>query len=179
MKCDAVREELVKFIDNEVSDEMRQAIQDHLKDCADCAKELDSLRNVVNLCQKWKDISPSRDWDIGFGRKLAATKRQPSTELEILRSAVIGLSKRVQELEESQSLLPPTLESAVMTVDELARYLRLSRDQIFDIIDQLPRFQIGYEYRFKRESIDQWIGSLEQTPYLQEYLWGNWSKEEE
>ena len=101
------------------------------------------------------------------------------TELEILRSAVIGLSRRVRELEESQVALPPTLESEIMTVDELARYLRLSTDQVFDIIDQLPRFQIGYEYRFKRESIDQWIRSLEQRPYPQKYLWGDWSAGEE
>lgn len=101
------------------------------------------------------------------------------TELEILRSAVVGLSRRVRELEELQVALPPTLESEIMTVDELARYLRLSVDQVYDIIDQLPRFQIGYEYRFKRESIDQWIRSLEQRPYPQKYLWGDWSTGEE
>ena len=175
MKCDEIRDELVKFIDNEVSDEMRETIRTHLNDCADCSRELDSLRSVMAVCQHWKDISPSRDWEIGLKRKLTANQRQPSTELEILRSAVIGLSRRVGELEESQALLPPTLESAVLTIDELARYLRLSTDQILDIIDQLPRFQIGYEYRFRRESIDQWIRSLEQRPYMQEYLWGDWS----
>ncbi len=179
MECKEIRGKLVEFIDNEVSDEMREAMQTHLDGCADCSKELSSIRDTVSICQSWKDISPSRDWEMGFRRKLATIQRQPSTELEIRRSAVIGLSTRVQELEESQSLLPPTLESAVMTVDELARYLRLSTDQILDIIDQLPRFQIGYEYRFKRESIDLWIRSLEQRPYMQEHLWGDWSMGEE
>ncbi len=179
MECNEIRDQLVKFIDDEVSDEEREAIQTHVDSCAECSKELESLRNVVSECQHWKDISPSRDWETGLRRKLTSTQRQPSTEIEILRSAVIGLSRRVGELEESQALLPPTLESAVMTVDELARYLRLSEDQILDIIDQLPRFQIGYDYRFKRESIDQWIRSLEQRPYMQEYLWGDWSTGEE
>lgn len=179
MKCDEIREELVKLIDDEASDEIQEAIKTHLDSCAECSGELKSLREIVAISQHWKDISPSRDWEMGLQRKLAATQRQPSTELEILRSAVIGLSKRVGKLEESQSMLPPTLESAVMTIDELARYLRLSVDQIMDIVDQLPRFQIGYEYRFKRESIDQWIRSLEQGTYMQERLWGDWSSGEE
>ncbi len=179
MECDQVRDNIVRFLDNEVSDEMRKAIHEHLDSCADCSKELESIRDVVDICQNWKDISPSRDWEVELKRKMAKAQRQPTTELEILRSAVIGLSRRVRELEESKVILPPTLESEIMTVDELARYLRLSADQVFDIIDQIPRFQIGYEYRFKRESIDQWIRSLEQRPYLQEYLWGDWSTGEE
>lgn len=179
MECDQIRDELVSFMDNEVSDEMREAIQAHLANCADCSKELESLRDVKSLYQHWKGISPPRNWEIELKRKLAKSQRQPTTELEILRSAVIGLSRRVRELEESQMALPPTLESEIMTVDELARYLRLSTDQVFEIIDQLPRFQIGYEYRFKRDSIDQWIRSLEQRPYPQKYLWGDWSTGEE
>lgn len=179
MECEQIRDELVMFLDNEVSDEKREAIQAHLDSCADCSSELESLRSFKQLCQDWKDISPSREWTLEFRRKLANAREQPMTELEVLRAAVIGLSRRVRELEESQSLFPPTLESEIMTVDELARYLRLSTEQIFDIIDQLPRFQIGYEYRFKRESIDQWIRSLEQRPYPQKYLWGDWSGREE
>jgi len=179
VKCKEISEQLIEFIDDELSDDAREAVQIHVDSCADCSEELGSLRDTVNICQRWKDISPSRDWEMELKRKLAATQRQPSTELEILRSAVIGLSKRVQELEDSQSLLPPTLESAVMTLDELSRYLRLSTEEILDIIDQLPRFQIGYEYRFKRESIDLWIRSLEQRPYMQEHLWGDWSAGEE
>jgi len=174
VECNQVKDELVKFIDNEMSDEMQEAIQAHVDSCADCSKELEHLRGVMDLCHHWRDISPSRDWEIELKRKLGRTQREPTTELEILRSAVIGLSRRVRELEESQGALPPTLESEIMTVNELARYLRLSTDQIYEIIDQLPRFQIGYEYRFKRESIDQWISSLERRPYSQEYLWGDW-----
>ena len=92
MECDQIRDELVGFMDNEVSDEMREAIQAHLDNCDDCSKELESLRDAKSLCQHWKDISPPRDWEMGLKRKLAKTQRQPTTELEILRSAVIGLS---------------------------------------------------------------------------------------
>ena len=179
MECKQVRDELVKFMDNEMSDEMREAVQTHLDSCADCSKKLESLREVTDLCHHWEDISPSRNWESELNQKSAKAQRQPTTELELLRSAVIGLSRRVRELEESQVALPFALESEIMTLDELARYLRLSADQIFEIMDQLPRFQIGYEFRFRRDSIDQWIRSLEQRPDPQKYLWGDWSIGEE
>jgi len=169
----------VKFMDNEVSDEAREAIQVHLDSCAECSEELESLLEVKALCHNWEDISPSKNWETGLNQKLAKAQRQPTTEIEILRSAVIGLSRRVRELEELQMALQPVLDNEIMTLDELARYLRLSPDQVYDIIEQLPRFQIGYEYRFRRESIDQWISSLEQRPYPQKYLWGDWSVGEE
>jgi excisionase family DNA binding protein len=179
VECNQVKDKLVEFMDNEVSDEMREVIQAHLDSCADCSEELESLRKVKDLCRNWENISPSRDWGIELRRKLAKAQGQSTPELEVLRSAVVGLSRRVRELEESRAILPPTLDSDIMTIDELARYLRLSTDQVYDIIDQLPRFQIGYEYRFKRESIDQWIRALEQRPYPQNYLWGDWYTGEE
>lgn len=178
MECEQVRDKLVEFMDNEAPDEMRKPIQAHLDGCAECSKELELLRGVTELCQEWKDISPSKSWRAGLRRKLVRVNRGPMSELELLRGAVIGLSRRVQELEESHAL-PSVLESGIMTINDLARYLRLSVDQIYDMIDQLPKFQIGYEYRFRRESIDQWIRSLEQKPYNQEYLWSDWSREEE
>jgi len=179
VECEQVKNELVKFLDNEVSDEAREAIQVHLDGCAECSEELKSLREFKALCHSWQDIPPSKNWGIGLNQKLAKAQRQPTTEIELLRSAVIGLSRRVRELEESQMALQPVLDIEIMTLDDLARYLRLSPDQIYDIIEQLPRFQIGYEYRFRRESIDQWISSLEQRPYPQKYLWGDWSVGEE
>ena len=106
MECKQVRDERVKFMDNEASDEVREAIQTHLDSCADCSKELESLREVTDLCHHWEDISPSRNWETEQNQKLAKAQRHPMTELELLRSAVIGLSRRVRELEESQAALP-------------------------------------------------------------------------
>ena len=97
MECEQIRDELVMFLDNEVSDEKREAIQAHLDNCADCSRELESLRSVKQLCQDWKDIPPSREWTLEFRRKLAEAQKQPMTELEILRAAVIGLSERFMD----------------------------------------------------------------------------------
>jgi len=179
MECKHVRNKLVGFIDNEISDEAKKSIQAHLDNCINCSRELESLRNAVKLWQCWKDIEPTADWEKELKGKLTRTQRQPETELEILRSAIIGLSQRIQKLEETQGNLPPTLESEIMTVNELARYLRISARQIYEIIEQIPKFQIGYEYRFVRESIDRWIRSMEQHEYPQSYPWRDWFAKED
>lgn len=177
MECEEIRDRLTEFLDEELPDDIQKTIQAHLDECEECRKELESFRNVLNVCHQWKGIQPSRDWESEFKRKLTKTQRPPEMEIEILRSAVIGLSQRIQKLEEKNAL-PPTLESEIMTVEELARYLRLSIDKVFEIIDQIPKFHIGYDYRFVRESVDRWIRSLEQDPYQKNNYWSGWNMEE-
>lgn len=83
------------------------------------------------------------------------------------------------KLEEMRGYIPPTIDGEIMSIDELARYLRMSVEKIFEIIDQIPKFRIGYEYRFVRSSIDQWIRSLEQDPYQQQdNYWSDWKADE-
>lgn len=177
MECKEIRDRLTEFLDEELPDDIQKTIRAHLDECEECRKELESFRNVLNVCHQWKGIQPSRDWESEFKRKLTKTQRPPEMEIEILRSAVIGLSQRIQKIEE-RNALPPTLESEIMTVEELARYLRLSVDKVFEIIDQIPKFHIGYDYRFVRESVDRWIRSLEKDPYQKDNYWSGWNVEE-
>lgn len=175
MKCEQVIERLTEFIDNELPNELHEAIQQHLNNCENCLKELESIRGVTHLCKKWKDIRPSKNWKTDLKRKLLQEQRRSDPEIEMLKSAIIVLSQRIEKLEKLQNYVPPTLESEIMTVSELARYLRVNTEKIYEIIDNIPKFQIGYEYRFVKESIDQWIRSLEQNTYPQPYVWSDWS----
>jgi excisionase family DNA binding protein len=54
--------------------------------------------------------------------------------------------------------------SEVLTVAEVAEYLRIHRCTIYRLIKarKLPYFKIGSDYRFNREQIDQW--RLRQDP---------------
>jgi excisionase family DNA binding protein len=47
----------------------------------------------------------------------------------------------------------------VMTVPELAKYLRLSQAKVYRMAKEgsIPAFQIGRSWRFKKELIDAWI----------------------
>ena len=46
----------------------------------------------------------------------------------------------------------------VLTVAELAEYLKVNRNTIYKLLKahKLPAFKIGGDYRFNREQIDEW-----------------------
>jgi excisionase family DNA binding protein len=54
-----------------------------------------------------------------------------------------------------------TKEKEVFTPTELAEYMNISLDQVYDLIDApgvgLPYINVGGEYRFGKEAIDDWL----------------------
>ncbi len=54
-----------------------------------------------------------------------------------------------------------TTLSGVMTVDELAAYLKVHPSTIYRLIRKkgLPGFKIGSDWRFTTASIEKWIGT--------------------
>ncbi|HUO05747.1 MAG TPA: helix-turn-helix domain-containing protein [Candidatus Binataceae bacterium] len=52
--------------------------------------------------------------------------------------------------------MPPSMK--VLTVNELAEYLRVHRSTIYRMLKrgQLPGFKIGSDWRFNVEVIDEW-----------------------
>jgi excisionase family DNA binding protein len=51
------------------------------------------------------------------------------------------------------------MEEKLLTINELAEYLNISRRTVYRILDHqnLPAYRIGKHLRFKRDDIDQWI----------------------
>ena len=49
----------------------------------------------------------------------------------------------------------------VMTVPELADYLRVHRSTIYKLVknEELPAFKVGADWRFLRSAIDSWINA--------------------
>lgn len=49
----------------------------------------------------------------------------------------------------------------ILTIDELAAYLRLSKSSLYKLAQSggLPGQKIGKRWRFHREAIDQWLKS--------------------
>ncbi len=50
------------------------------------------------------------------------------------------------------------MPDAVLTVAELAEYLRVHRSTIYRLLKarKLPAFKVGSDWRFNRERIDEW-----------------------
>jgi excisionase family DNA binding protein len=60
----------------------------------------------------------------------------------------------------------------VFTVQELARYLRMKPLTIYKHASsgKLPGFKVGSHWRFKKETIDQWIQAQEKSNTNQKTL---------
>jgi excisionase family DNA binding protein len=54
-----------------------------------------------------------------------------------------------------------TEEVPVMTVDEVAEYLRIPRSSLYKLAQEgrIPCQKVGRHWRFRRRAIDQWLSN--------------------
>lgn len=52
-----------------------------------------------------------------------------------------------------------TEQPPIMTVDEVAEYLRIPRASVYKLAQQgkIPCQKVGRHWRFRREAVDQWL----------------------
>lgn len=167
MKCKDVQMELVAYLDEELSTMGQRAIEAHLAECADCDQEAEELRDVTELTKSWEGIAPKANWWANLQEKLESEKtRDIATEIRHLRNTLNDLSERLETREMNSVTI-----NEIMILDEVARYLRVDVDTVWNMLDELPHFQIGYELRFKKSSIDEWIHAKENRIDLVDEQW--------
>lgn len=54
----------------------------------------------------------------------------------------------------------------VMTIEELARYLKVSKSSLYKLAQQgkVPGQKVGKHWRFRKATIDQWLDEQSQEP---------------
>lgn len=59
----------------------------------------------------------------------------------------------------------PNTPDAVMTIDELAEYLKLSKSTLYKLCQagKIPGQKIGRHWRFRRAVIDRWLDRTHST----------------
>ena len=62
MECNNIREELVAYIDGELSSMEVQTIEAHLGGCKECTAERDKLTTTIESAHKVGDIQPAQNW---------------------------------------------------------------------------------------------------------------------
>ncbi len=72
LNCKHVWKEISNCIDDSVSPELREAIEEHLAHCRHCAAVLDSTRNILHL------IADERTFElpVGYSERLHARLRK-------------------------------------------------------------------------------------------------------
>ena len=76
----------------------------------------------------------------------------PSTELVLkIKSSIHGQSKAERRTE----------FGPVLDIDELAEFLRVSKDIIEQYLEDIPCFELGGKILFRKKSIEEWIEGRE------------------
>lgn len=62
--------------------------------------------------------------------------------------------------------MPEDIQDAVLTIDELAAYLKIAKSTLYKLAQEgkLPGQKVGRHWRFHRNSIDTWLQSPAATP---------------
>ena len=78
MKCDISHELLSGYLDGELTEKQKQLVEEHLKTCASCRKELEELRQLDQHMRSVAIEEPSREFVFGLNRKVmeAVAKRK-------------------------------------------------------------------------------------------------------
>jgi len=59
MKHEQIHKDLIFYLDNELSDEKRKAVEEHLAECADCRSFLAFLKEEMHIIEKEKNPEAS------------------------------------------------------------------------------------------------------------------------
>jgi excisionase family DNA binding protein len=61
-------------------------------------------------------------------------------------------------------------KDTIMTIGELAAYLKLSRSTLYHLAraGKVPGVKVGRHWRFHREAIDRWVSTENGLPPIQE-----------
>ncbi|MBI1928883.1 zf-HC2 domain-containing protein [Candidatus Poribacteria bacterium] len=174
MKCNDVREELIAYIDGELSSMGMRTIEAHLAGCPECTTEWERLRKMTGWIHQMESIPPSPDWWQKLEARLHQLDAEPSllSEIRALREAITRIESRI-----SQRLNPIAPVKEIMTLDEAAAYLQVDSDTVWNLLDEIPHFQVGYELRFRKSSVDEWIRMKENGSQREAFYWDmpmNW-----
>jgi anti-sigma factor RsiW len=77
MKCESVREKLLRYEDGDLPARQRAEIEQHLATCGACARELARLRRTVGLVESLPEAPVARDFT---RRVMAAVRALPRRE---------------------------------------------------------------------------------------------------
>jgi len=138
MKCAEFRRLEHDWIDDCMSGEQARCLEQHAQTCKSCASRLGRLEALRRL--------------------LRASGSEPAPESAQLRALGAVLRAAAGEYAPLSPAEPP----AIMTLAEVASFLRTSEGKVRTSLHEIPHFVVGGELRFRRESIERWIDREEQ-----------------
>jgi hypothetical protein len=119
MTCEVVQEELVAYLDGELSEPDRVQIAAHLQTCAACAREEAQLSQLTRLLVKMERFEPSPEFATNFWKRLeqeAIPVKAEANKPPTLESRFGQWWKSLQELFSAWQLAPAFAAAASVIV---------------------------------------------------------------
>jgi anti-sigma factor RsiW len=132
MKCDECRKRLSEYEAGELAEDEADAMREHLDACPPCAGALRTLRVVAGHVARLPEESPSE-----------------AVSLRILAQCVGPVAPAGKEAPE------------ILTPEALARFLSVSEEDLADVIETIPAFEIAGQLRFRKQRVIEWIEARE------------------
>ena len=133
MNCDEISLWLPEYVEQTLSPDTADSIRGHLDDCAACQTALEQLQRLLCAARSLPQLVPSAARVLPISAAIHAE----------------GTPKRRTEF------------GPVLTMEELADYLRTDQEALQVYLDQIPRFELGGRLLFRRESVEQWLQQRE------------------
>jgi len=130
MDCKACRERLSEHEARELPPAETEAVRRHLESCAECRGQRARLARLAEA--EAVDTLPEEEPP----ESLSFAVRR-----EVDRALAPGLSTAPE----------------ILTIEELARYLRVPVEAIEDELTTLPAFEVAGELRFRKDRVAEWI----------------------
>jgi len=125
---------------------------------------------------EYEELAAFADADLDPAR-LAEIRRHLSScqacrrRLELLKSADAGLAaaKKAHPPVEAvlaarrvvEQVIRPVREAEIMTLEETAEFLRITPEQLGEMIEALPAFELAGQVRVRRQRLIEWIQQRE------------------
>jgi len=129
MNCEKYKELLSEYQEGELDKKVSAEIQKHLNKCKSCQQELNILFKINSLTKELPRYTPS------------------SEVVLKIKSSIHPLPKV-----EKRTEFGPVLD-----IDELAEFLRVSKEIIGQYLEDIPCFELGGKILFRRKSIEEWL----------------------
>lgn len=134
-------EQMMSYVYNEIDSESLSKIENHLQNCDKCKSIRDELLETMDLFNDF-------DQESGFEIPPMGIEKRISNELK---------ESKIKKSDQTPELVTPGLIKEIMTPCDLAQYLRVPIDNVYELLSELPHFNFAGSIRFRKSSIDRWL----------------------
>jgi len=177
---------IITFLYNEAEKHEIRLIETHMAECVDCALKINAMKKTINAVNGLNDeetpifltdkiaagfendrrnidpvniikTSKTRK-DKTYGQKTASANKTAAGSVangKIKKNSFIKTSVIKNENPET---------SEIMTPGELADFLKIPLEGIYDLLSDIPYLTLAGQIRFRRSSVEKWLEIREKNP---------------